>query len=167
MLDLLMTSSSRRPNLPFSLYFSLLFRKFGIGDGFEFDCIVSQAVQSVRCAFWPHENRFLRVRQVRGVSDWHFSDPCAWIWCIGGASLRSSFFNFRFEVPQTGSINDRYRFANRVRSAAVRSTLTEEPHIGLCLTYILEQGIKIAADCELGLNVTNETLGHEGVQSLL
>ena len=119
--------------------------------------VISGRMRTVSCGL----GRF--VESPTGISQ----TPCAWIWCIGGASLRSSFFNFRFEVPQTGSINDRYRFANRVRSAAVRSTLTEEPHIGLCLTYIDEQGIKIAADCELGLNVTNETLGHEGVQSLL
>jgi hypothetical protein len=31
-----------RLDLPFSLYFSLLFRKIAFGDGFESDCVVRQ-----------------------------------------------------------------------------------------------------------------------------
>ncbi len=48
-----------------------------------------------------------------------------------------------------------------------RTIQVEEHERSWSPDLIDRHSVKIAADCKFGLNVTNETLGHEGIRSLL
>ena len=76
----------------------------------------SQPVRSPLCDFRVCENR----RHSRGlgwrarVSGWQILEFRLWTRWLCGASLRSPFSNFRFGMPETGSICDGDRFAESI-----------------------------------------------------